>query len=376
MSIISFQDNSSSLNEKEKELDIENNKDTPKQPENERIMKYKNLHEDFNLVSLKTRFTFQKIKSLMDEIKNEEINIENIDLKNEEAKNDLINKNIIQYYCNSKSKNKEYVPPSEEVLKKVRQFKRWQKFEIFKERGIKNYLNKLMPDYKLVHNTKKLIDERIKLVTKIKLKPNNSSLIILPKINNNSFINEKENETYNNEKNQNQSTINYNISGKLTRNQSMDEIVKKNYSKINNINSISKISDTNSNVHKSLIRLLNKPKKNLDHKNSSKEFKSSFDESTFCISKSLIPLSVNRSIKSTQIGGGILHCNSIMRHKNINNLVPYYSPKKIIEKFNDYKSKRNQIIHNRDYIYHLDNADYHTFITNLKNYNHNDYLIF
>jgi hypothetical protein len=310
----------------------------------------------------------------MDEIKNEEINIENIDLKNEEAKNDLINKNIIKYYCNSKSKNKEYIPPSEEELKKVRQFKRWQKFEIFKERGIKNYLNKLMPDYKIVHNTKKLIDEKIKLVTKIKLKPNNSSLIIFPKINNNSSINDKENNTYINEKNQN--SLNYNISGKLTRNKSMDEIVKNNYSKINNINSISKISDNNRNIHTSLFRLLNKPK-NIDNKNSSKEFKNSgFEDSTFCTNKSLIPLSVNRSIKSTQFGGGILHCNSIMRHKNINNLVPYYSPKRIIEKFNDYKNKRNQVIHNRDYIYHLDNADYHTFITNLKNYNHSDYLIF
>ena len=372
MSIISFQDKSSILNENENEKELENNKDTHKQPENERIMKYKNLHEDFNLVSLKTRFTLQKINSLMDEIKNEEINLENIDLKNEEAKNDLINKNIIQYYCNSKNKNKEYIPPSEEVLKKVRQFKRWQKFEIFKERGIKNYLNKLMPDYKLVHNTKKSIDEKIKLVTKIKLKPNNS-LIILPKINNNLFINDKENDTCNNEKNQ--STLNYNISGKLTRNKSMDEIVKHNYSKINNINSISKISDTNRNIHKSLFKLLNKPN-NIDNKNSSKEIKSSFDESTFFINKSLIPLSINRSIKSTQFGGGILHCNSIMRHKNINNLVPYYSPKRIIEKFNDYKNKRNQVIHNRDYIYHLDNADYHTFITNLKNYNHSDYLIF
>jgi len=370
MSIVSFQEKSSTLNENEAKY--ENDNHTPKLPENERIMKYKNLHDDFNLVSLKTRFTFQKINSLMDEIKNEKINIENIDLKNEEAKNDLINKNIIQYYCNSKSKNKEFVPPSEETLKKVRQFKRWQKFEIFKERGIKNYLNKLMPDYKVVHNTKKIIDERINLVTKIKLKPNNSSLIILPKVNNNS-INDKENDAYNNDKNQ--SIINYNISGKLTRNKSMDEIIKSNYTKVNNKNSISKISDNNRKNQRSLIRLLNKPKA-IDNKNSSKEFKSSgFEESTFWTNKSLIPLSVNRSIKSTQIGGGILHCNSIMRHKNINNLVPYYSPKEIIEKFNDYKSKRNQVIHNRDYIYHLDNADYQTFLTNLKNYNHSDYLI-
>lgn len=373
MSIISFKEKSSAVNENENEF--ENNNHTAKKPENERIMKYKNLHEDFNLVSLKTRFALQKINSLMDEIKNEEINIENIDLKNEEVKNDLINKNIIQYYCNSKSKNKEYIPPSEEVLKKVRQFKRWQKFEIFKERGIKNYLNKLLPDYKVVHNTKKLIDERINLMTKIKLKPNNSSLIILPKINNNSSINEKENDTYNNDKNK--STINYNISGKLTRNKSMDEIAKNNYSKINNISSISKISNNNRNIHTSLISLLNKPKKNTDNKNNSQNFKSSeLEESTFCTNKSLIPLSINKSIKPTQFGGGILHCNSIMRHKNINNLVPYYSPKKVIEKFNDYKNKRSQVIHNRDYIYHLDNANYQTFITNLKNYNHSDYLIF
>ena len=52
------------------------------------------------------------------------------------------------------------------------------------------------------------------------------------------------------------------------------------------------------NIHTSLFRLLNKPK-NIDNKNISKEFKNSgFEDSTFCTNKSLIPLSVNRSIKS------------------------------------------------------------------------------
>ena len=61
-----------------------------------------------------------------------------------------------------------------------------------------------------------------------------------------------------------------------------------------------------------------------------------------------------------------------MRNKNINDLVPYYSPKKVQEKLRDYKMQRNKVIHNKDYMYHIDN----TFITNKNNFNYYDYLIF
>ena len=350
------------------------------QPQNEKKIQYKKLNEDFNLVSIKSRFTLQKIKSLMKEVKDEKINYDNIDLNNEEVKKNLIDKKIIQYFCRTKTKFKSYMPPSEEVLKNIRKFKRWQKYEIFKERGIKNYLNKLMPNYKIVQDTKKVIDDKINLYTKIKIKPNknNSSLNILPRINNNSSVIEKEIDIINEE---NQSVLNSNtFKDEKKRNRSMEEISKNNFSssKINQ-NSIStipknkrKISNITNNRSLPLIRIINKSK----IKNDIKDFNSSaFEKSSFCLNKSLIPMSMDKSIKISPFGGGILHCNSIMRNRNINDLVPYYSPKKILETLNNYKIQRNKIIHNKDYIYNIDNI----FITNKKNYNsfdYYDYLIF
>ena len=336
------------------------------QPQNhilsEKIMKYKNLDDDFNMVSLKSRYTFQKITSLMEENKDENINLDEFnDPKNEEYKNNIMKKKIIQYYCTNKNDKNEFIPPSEGIMKKIRQFKKWQKYEIFQKDGFKNYLNNLMPDYKLVHKTRNLIENKVNLFTKIKIIPpnnnlnniSNNSLTLLPKINNNNYSNiEKEKE------NDNESNIFHDISrnykNKLIKNKSMDSIIKSS----------------------SLINLLDDSKK-IKHKNkfdNSKEIKS-FEDSIFCLNKSLIPMSRDKSIMTTPFGGGLLHCNSLMRNKSVSNLCPYYPTKRIQEKLKDYKNKRSKVIHNKDYIYHIGNFD-HTFITNKKNYDYSDYYIF
>jgi hypothetical protein len=59
-------------------------------------MKYKNLDDDFNLISLKSRYTLQKINSLMEDMKDnkdEEIDIDALDdPKNIEYKNKILKK--------------------------------------------------------------------------------------------------------------------------------------------------------------------------------------------------------------------------------------------------------------------------------------------
>ena len=381
--ISTINDNDNSENNQNMQ-NASNNENNPNQKE----MKYKNLDDDFNLVSLKTRYMLQKINSLMEEKKDEEINLEDFNnSKNSEYKNQIMKKKIIQYYCTNKNDKALYIPPSEKIIKKIRQFKKWQKYEIYQKDGFKNYLNNLMPDYKDVHNTKKVIDDKINLVTKINLKPtnnNNNSINILPKINNNYSRIEKENES-----NNIFNDISKFYQKRLIKNASMDDIIKNNssISKINqntinssrfNQNSMSfkpknkrKNSTMNNNRSSSLIKNLDNSKK-IDEKNNSKELKV-FEKSIFCLNKSLVPMSIDKSVVTTPFGGGLLHCNSLLRNKNINNLVPYYSSKKIQEKLDHYRRERNKIIHNKDYMYPIDN----TFITNnRKNYNYYDYLIF
>ena len=379
MSIISNEDKISTINDNETQNNI-----------NEKTMKYKNLDDEFNLVSLKTRFMYQKINSLMEENKDEEINLDDFnDPKNTEYKNKIMKKKIIQYYCTNKNDKNVFIPPSESIIKKIRQFKKWQNYEIFQKRGIKNYLDNLMPDYKVVHNTKKLIDDKINLVTKINVKSNNNNSInLLPKINNNYSNFEKENK-------ENDSNYFYDISKnyyqkRLIRNKSMDELMKNSFSisKINqnsinsskiNQNSVMpkqknrrKLSTISNNRSSSLMNIFdNSNNKKQNKYNNSKELKS-FEESVFCLNKSLIPMSIDKSVITTPFGGGLLHCNSLMRNKNINDLVPYYSPKKVQEKLLNYRNQRNKVIHNKDYMSVFDN----TFITNRKKYNYYNYPIF
>ena len=91
----------------------------------------------------------------MEENKDEDINLDDFnDPKKADYKNRIMKKKIIQYYCTNKNDKNAFIPPSEAIIKKIRQFKKWQNYEIFQKRGIKNYLDNLMPDYKVVHNTK------------------------------------------------------------------------------------------------------------------------------------------------------------------------------------------------------------------------------
>jgi hypothetical protein len=74
MSIITIGDKLSTINDND--IDNDNNQIIENKNNNETSMKYKNLDDEFNLVSLKTRYMLQKINSLMEESKDEEIKLE------------------------------------------------------------------------------------------------------------------------------------------------------------------------------------------------------------------------------------------------------------------------------------------------------------
>ena len=71
MSIITIGDKLSTINDND--IGNDNNQIDENKNSNEASMKYKNLDDEFNLVSLKTRYMLQKINSLMEENKDEEI---------------------------------------------------------------------------------------------------------------------------------------------------------------------------------------------------------------------------------------------------------------------------------------------------------------
>ena len=189
MSIMSFEDKLSTIG-KNKNPNINNNSSEKELIEvEEKYMKYRNLPHDLNNISLKTRFTYRKIIEIMENNKEEDLTLEEYnDPKKSEIFKKKLNKKLIQYYCMENAEKNKFAPPSEKTMNKLQQFKKWQKFEMFQKDGIKNYLNNILPDYKLIFRTRNLIDNNINMYTKLRIKNTNNS-IILPSINNANYLN-------------------------------------------------------------------------------------------------------------------------------------------------------------------------------------------
>ena len=140
-----------------------------------KIMKYKNYPEDFNVVAIKSRYFLNKITALMNDIKEEDYVKEN--------SNEAKQRKIMQMFCKMKKDDeKEFMLPSDKVLKKIRQFKNWQNYEMFKKNGLQNYIDKLMPDADTVHNTRKMLEKHFNIYNEITIKPKNQ---VFPILNNN-----------------------------------------------------------------------------------------------------------------------------------------------------------------------------------------------
>ena len=361
-------------------------------PEKEEIIiQYKNIPHDLNDITLKSRFTYKKMLELLENKKDDNITLEEFnDPKKQKIVREKLKRKLIQYYCMSNINKNKFVPPSELTMKKLKQFKYWQYFQIFQEDGIKTYLNEVLPDYRLVQNTRELIRGNLNLYTKLKIKRNNGS-VILPNIENknteNKNIENKENnnikyiELINNEKTHSylSSMEKNNYKKTLQKNKSYDEFnINSSLSKImNNQNSKTSYFKNkqsnffNNNQSMSLINLIDKSK-NLSYNKSSINQIKSFEDSTFCYSKIKSPESMNKSIKTSPYGGGIFHVNSLLRNKSMNDLLDNPSQNKILQKLNEYQAKRSKIINNKDYLKHIGK----TFITLNRHLTNYDYNVF
>ena len=361
--------------------------------EEEKIVQYRNLPHDLNSISLKTRFTCKKMLDLMENNKEEDLTLEDLnDPKKAEINKEKLNRKIIQYYCMENAEKNKYAPPSEKTMNKLQQFKKWQKYEIFQKDGIKNYLNNVLPDYKLIYNTSNLIHNKMNLYTKLRIKRNYDS-IILPNIDSyNNYINnikynnnkkeselfndhsrsymplyDKEKNLYQRSLNRNKSTEDFNfnssISSKLINPDSIRSPKEKR--QINSLRS--------KNQSMSFINLIdNSNFNNKFRTDKNKSIIKSFEDSTFCYSKVKIPLTKNKSITSSPYGGGIFHSNSLLRNKSMNDLLANPSQKKILQRLNEYNKNRSRIINNKDFLQHIGK----TFVTTNKHLTDYDYNIF
>ena len=98
----------------------------------------------------------------------------------------------------------------------------------------------------------------------------------------------------------------------------------------------------------------------------------SFEDSNFCYNRVDKPISINKSITISRFGGALLHSNSLLRNKSMNDLISNASHKSILERLNEYKTKRNKIIANKDYLQHIGK----TFVTINRHLGNYDYNIF
>ena len=351
------------------------------------ITKYKNLPHDLNSISLKARFTCQKMIDLMDNNKDEELTVEEFnDPKKADIFKKKLNRKLIQYYCMENMEKNKFKAPSEKTMNKLQQFKKWQNYEIFQKDGIKNYLNNILPDYRLIQKTNFLINEKINIYNKFKIKKN-SDTILLPKL---AITNQKNNNIKETELNNDQSKSyiltgdKYNDKKRLVGSKSLDEfkIHSSVISRMLNQNALKSKSKNKKTKNKFLtsnksiysINFLKNTKNSPNNKslNNIKDEIKNFEESTFCYSKVKIPSSVNKSITSSKYGGCIYHKSSLLRFKNMNDLLNSPSQDNIFGKLDEYKIRRNKIISNKDYLEHIGK----TFVTINKQLTDYDYNIF
>jgi hypothetical protein len=351
------------------------------------ICKYKNLPPDLNSISLKARFTCQKMIHLMDNNKEEELTLDEFnDPKKAKIFKEKLNRKLIQYYCMENMEKNKFKAPSERTINKLQQFKKWQNYEIFQKDGIKNYLNNILPDYRLIKKTNFLINQKINIYNKFKIKKNPET-ILLPKL---EITNQKNNNIKETELNNDQSKSyiltgdKYNDKKRLVGSKSLDEfklhssvisrMLNQNALKSKSKNKKTKNKFLTSNKSIYSINFLKNTKNSPNNKslNNIKDEIKNFEESTFCYSKVKIPSSVNKSITSSKYGGCIYHKSSLLRSKNMNDLLNSPSQDNIFGKLDEYKIKRNKIISNKDYLEHIGK----TFVTINKQLTDYDYNIF
>lgn len=301
---------------------------------------YKFLSNEFNPVSLKARLNLNQINNFLNEkekdkkiIKKDNTNLSE-DNYSDTEENNRNNKNKM-FQKEKKSKAKSFVCPSDSVYKKLKNYQGLEKNKIFKEKGFIKYITKMIPNSKIVRNLKKVINEKYNL---------HYDLYIFPKIENKKTSSDKNNISLKNpKKNENSSKIK---SKSIMINDSIN--IQKDIDKKNKTNGFFNKKPKKHNLNKN-IRIFSAPK--IDWREKKKDWKKKNKninevDYRFFLDRPISPLSNDKSVKPLPKGGGVLYSNSIWRTKKINDLVPR-SNSNVLEKLNDFKKKRNEIIYKR-----------------------------
>lgn len=324
---------------------------------------YKYLSHEFNPVCIKARYNLNRINLYMKERENNKKNKKSLDLKDE------LKKHSIEEDENKKDNNRQhfeetkqikpFVCPSDKEIKKLIYYQRLEKHKISKENGFQNYIKKMLPNSMDVQNFQNKINKNASLnydfyvMPKIEIKKQiltkKRSIVsafqvnksIFNKNKNRTFI-DKENKYIRNKNNK------YNTSGFLKK--------KEKY-------------NFNINNHK---RVMSAPKldwreKKLKWKEKNKNVAE--EDYKFYLDRPISPLTNDKSVKPLPRGGGVLYSNSIWRIKKINDLVPKLNYD-AVEKLNDFKKKRNEIIYNKENVVSYDL----TFLSNRIAKDNNDFF--
>jgi len=288
---------------------------------------YKYLSNEFNPVSLKARYHLRQINSFLKEKeeKNNQKQSKNendiYDLEEEEKKKIL--KNNIKKA--KKAKLKSFVCPSDKEFKKLKNYQIWQKFKAAKEHGFKNYIKKMIPNSNDVQNLQKLINEKSSLLY---------DFYIIQKIDDKKPL----------------IPIQKNIFPDLSKTIINNDNIHRNKNikyRTNSFGFFKKIKKLEITKNK---RVMSAPKIDWRAKKEKwKEKNKNIPEENykFFLDRPISPLTNDKSIKSLPYGGGVLYSNSIWRTKKINDLIPKLNYD-VLEKLNEFKKKRNQIIYKKE----------------------------
>ena len=288
---------------------------------------YKYLSNEFNPVSLKARYHLRQINSFLkekEEKNNQKQSKNENDIYNleEEEKKKILKNNIKKA---KKAKLKSFVCPSDKEFKKLKNYQIWQKFKAAKEHGFKNYIKKMIPNSNDVQNLQKLINEKSSLLY---------DFYIIQKIDDKKPL----------------IPIQKNIFPDLSKTIINNDNIHRNKNikyRTNSFGFFKKIKKLEITKNK---RVMSAPKIDWRAKKEKwKEKNKNIPEENykFFLDRPISPLTNDKSIKSLPYGGGVLYSNSIWRTKKINDLIPKLNYD-VLEKLNEFKKKRNEIIYKKE----------------------------
>ena len=302
---------------------------------------YKYLSNEFNPVCIKARYNLKHINLLLKEKENNDksdqksSDLEEDKNNSDEEKNRKIKGNSKEF-DNSK-KIKPFVCPSDKEIKKLIYYQRLEKYKISKEKGFQNYIKKMIPNSQEVHNFQRRINDNASL---------NYDFYIIPKIENKKkILNRKRSIVSAFQVNKSIFTKNKYKTIAFEEKKYLGNQEKK--FKVNGL--FKKIQKYNFNV-KNNKRVMSAPKFNWREKKlrwKEKNKNVAEEDYKFYLDRPISPITNDKSVKPLPRGGGVLYSNSIWRIKKINDLIPRLNYD-ALEKINNFKKKRNEIIYKKD----------------------------